>query len=428
MIADKNSKLKVIDHHPGFEQFRFLFFSELLKLPVCREKIKNRIGKLSDLVFLHKEPYPEAVGIYIEHGWGKPTEFIPWPNVIKIEDDAIFVRPPESGDVYPPFVDQPGWILMDKHLMGKTVLDIDGRQVEVVNDVHFLETRGLLLLVHVDVSFGGFFRRWGLGKYELVNSNLISWKYVQPLSVEDAVSTDKVTLSVTKKQMLELPSEDLADILEELPGDEQQVLFSALDNEKAAETLMEAEPRAQRQIIANLREEKARKILSEMSTPQLAGLFTVLPHDDVTELMAYLSKDQAERVRNILSQREISARTIMSSDFFHVAKTDNVGDVLNTIRHSGRDPKSISYIYVVNGDGQTLLGVVDLRELVLTPDHLTMSEVMISPVVAAEEDDVQDDLVEMFLKYHYHMIPVVDRNDRILGVLYHNDIDNLISQ
>ncbi|MGD0819537.1 MAG: CBS domain-containing protein [Desulfomonilia bacterium] len=428
MIADKNFKMKTNDQHPGFEQFRFLFFSELLKLPVCREKIKNRIGKLSDLVFLHKEPYPEAVGIYIEHGWGKPTEFIPWSKVIKIEDDAIFVRPPDSGDVYPPFVDQPGWILMDKHLMGKTVLDIDGRQVEVVNDVHFIETRGLLLLVHVDISFGGFFRRWGLGKFELVNSNLISWKYIQPLSVEDAVSTDKVTLSVTKNQMLELPSEDLADFLEELPNEEQQVLFSALDTEKAAETLMEAEPRAQRQIIANLREEKARKILSEMSTPQLAGLFTVLPHDDVTELMAFLSKEQAERVRNILSQREIQARNIMSSDYVVAQKSDKAGDVLTAIRGSGRDPKSISYIYVVNGDGKTLLGVVDLRDLVLAQEHLTMSDVMVSPVVSAEEDDVQDDLVEMFVKYQYHMIPVVDRNDRILGVLYHNDIDNLISQ
>jgi magnesium transporter len=237
-----------------------------------------------------------------------------------------------------------------------------------------------------------------------------------------------VTLSVTKKQMLELPSEDLADFLEELPNEEQQVLFSALDTEKAAETLMEAEPRAQRQIIANLREEKARKILSEMSTPQLAGLFTVLPHDDVTELMAYLSKEQAERVRNILSQREILARNIMSSDYVVAQRTDKIGDVITTIRGSGREPKSISYIYVVNGDGRTLLGVVDLRELVLTPDHLTMGEVMASPVVAAEEDDSQDDLVEMFVKYHFHMIPVVDRNDRILGVLYHNDIDNLISQ
>lgn len=425
MTSDRTNKQKTIDQSHGFEQFKFHFFSEMLRKPVCKEKIRNRIGKLSDLVFALKEPYPEAVGIYIEHGWGKPTEFIPWSKVIKIESDAIFVHPQESGDVYPPFVDQPGWILMDKHLMGKTVLDIDGRQAEVVNDIHFLETRGLLLLVHVDVSFNGFFRRWGLGRYELVKSNLISWKYIQPLSVEDAVSTDKVTLSVTKQQMLELPSEDLADVLEELPGEEQQVLFSALDSEKAAETLIEAEPRAQRQIIANLREEKARKILSEMTTPQLAGLFSVLPHDDVTELMAYLTSEQAERVRKILSEREISARNIMSQDFFITSREETVGQVLARIRSAEREPRSISYIYVVNGDGRTLLGVVDLRELVLTPDQMPMGEVMVSPVVSAEEDDVQDDLVEMFSKYHYRMIPVVDGQDRILGVLYQNDVINL---
>ncbi len=362
------------------------------------------------------------VGIYIEHGWGKPTELIPWSKVIKIEDDGIFVRTPDGGESYPPFVDQPGWILMDKHLMGKTVLDIDGRRVEVVNDVHFLESRGTLILVHVDFSFGGFFRRWGLGRFELVSSNLISWKYVQPLSVEDAVSTDKVALSVTKTQMLELPSEDLADFLEELPNEEQQVLFSALDEEKAAETLMEAEPRAQRQIIANLREEKARKILSEMTTPQLAGLFTVLPHDDVTELMAYLDKDQARQVREILSAREITVRNLMSQDYVLAMTADRVGDVLASIRGSGKEPRSVSYVYVVNGDGRTLLGVVDIRELVISPGEATRAEVMISPVVTAEEDDVQDDMEEMFAKYHYRMIPVVDSADRILGVIYYNDV------
>jgi len=363
-----------------------------------------------------------VVGIYIEHGWGKPTELIPWSKVIKIEEDGIFVRPPDEGDTYPRFVDQPGWILMDKHLMGKTVLDIDGRRVEVVNDVHFLETRGTLLLVHVDFSFGGFFRRWGLGRLELVKSNLISWKYVQPLSVEDAVATDKVALSVTKHQMLELPSEDLADFLEELPGDEQQVLFSALDSEKAAEALMEAEPRAQRQIIANLREEKARKILSEMTVPQLAGLFSVLPHDDVTELMAYLDSDMAEKVREILSEREITVRNLMSQDYLLAKADEKAGEVLGRIRGTGLEPRSVSYIYVVNGDGRTLLGVVDLRELVMTPDEVVMSEVMSSPVVSAEEDDVQDDIEEMFAKYHYRMIPVVDGQDRILGVIYYNDV------
>jgi Mg/Co/Ni transporter MgtE len=221
--------------------------------------------------------------------------------------------------------------------------------------------------------------------------------------------------------MLELPSEDLADVLEELPGDEQQALFSALDSEKAAETLVEAEPRAQRQIIANLRTERARNILSEMSTPQLVGLFSVLPHDDVQELMGLLSKDQAERVRDILSEREVKAKDIMSADFIKVTEKDRVGDVLEKIRRSEREPESVSYIYVVNG-GQTLLGVVDLRELVLATDALTMADIMVSPVVTAEEDDLQEDLAEMFAKYLYRMIPVVDAQDRVLGIINYNDI------
>lgn len=422
MAEPNNVKSRIADLPRGLGHYRFLYFSELSKKPICAGQIKNRIGKLTDLVFSLTEPYPEVVGIYIEHGWGKPTEFVPWEKVVKIEDDAVFVQPPDKGDAFPPFVDQPGWILLDKHLMGRTIIDTDGRRSEVVNDVHLLEAKGRLLLVHVDISMSGFFRRLGLGKRRWVNDNLISWKYVQPLSVEDAVSTDKVTLSVTRKQMLKLPPEDLADVLEELPGEEQQALFSALDSEKAAETLVEAEPRAQRQIIASLRAERARNILSEMSIPQLVGLFSVLPHDDVEELMGLLSAEQASRVKDILSEREVKARDIMSADFMKAFKTDRVGEILEQIRHSGREPEGISYIYVVNGDEKTLLGVVDLRELVLAADHLTMADIMISPVVTAEEDDLQEDLAEMFAKYLYRMIPVVDSRDQILGVINYNDI------
>ena len=142
--------------------------------------------------------------------------------------------------------------MVDKHLMGRTILDIDGRRIEVVNDVRFLESHGRLLLVDVDLSFNGFLRRWGLGRVTWVKDRLISWKYVQPLSLEDAMPTDRLKLSVTRSQLQDLPGEDLADALEELSGTEQQALFSALEPDKAAETLSEAEPRAQRQIIEDL--------------------------------------------------------------------------------------------------------------------------------------------------------------------------------
>lgn len=422
MVTPSIFAMKVPDLPPGLGSFRFLYFSDLMKRPVCAGRIQDRLGKVTDLVFALKEPYPEAVGIYLEHGWGKPTEFLPWERVLRIEDDAIFVLPPEQGQQYPPFVDQAGWMMLDNHLMGRTILDMDGRRMEVVNDIHLLEAKGRMLLIHVDTSFNGFLRRWGLGRIQGIKEGLISWKYVQPLSLEDAVATDRVSLSVTRWQLKELPSEDLADALEQLTGNEQEALFSALDSEKAADTLMEAEPRAQRQLIATLRKERARQIFSEMTIPQLANLFSVLPHDDTAELMQLLPSESVRRIKAILSEREAKARDLMTAGFVTFPKEARAGEVLQAIRRSGRDPQQVSYIYVVAPEDKLLQGVVDLRELVLAVDEQNLAELMASPVVSADEEDTQEDIAEIFSKYHYRMIPVVDTQDHILGVIRHKDI------
>jgi CBS domain-containing protein len=406
---------------PNVPTVRFLHFSELLKRPICAGSIKDRIGRLTDLVCSQAEPFPEAVGLYVEHGWGKPTEFIPWDRVIKIEDDAIFVQP-ATGGLYPPFVDQPGWILTDKHLMGRTILDIDGRRIEVVNDVRFLESHGRLLLVDVDLSFNGFLRRWGLANLRWVNPDLISWKYVQPLSLEDAIPTDRLKLSVTRKQLQDLPGEDLADALEELSGKEQQALFSALDPDKAAETLIEAEPRAQRQVIEDLTAEQGRAIFDHMTVLQLANLFTSLPQEKTREVSGWLGPVRAKVVHNLLTEREAKARDMISLDYVAQPITAKVGDVLRALRGAGHQPRSLSYVYVVAQETPVLEGVIDLRDLVLAPDEATMADIMSSPVVAAQESDLRDDLEKMFEKYGFGMIPVVDEENRMLGVIRYNDI------
>ena len=407
---------------PGAKDFQPFFFSELLNRPICVGKIKNRLGKLEDLVFRITEPYPEAVGIYIEHGWGKPTEFVPWDKVLRIEGDAIFVAAPEGGEQYPPFVDQPGWIMINEHLMGRTILDMDGRRVEVVNDAHLLASKGRMLLVHVDVSFNGFLRKWGLGRLTWIKDRFISWRWVQPLSLEDVGTSDAFSLSVTRQQLHDLPAEDLADALEELSGEEQRAVFAALDSEKAAEALVEAEPRAQRQLIANLRRERARNILSELSVPQLADLLSVLPHHDQTKLLEALPAGDAERIRGILSEREVDARALMSADFIAVPRETAAGNVLRDIRTSKREHEAISYIYVIVPESKLLVGVVDLRDVVLASDATPLADLMVSPVVAAQEDDVRDDLAELFAKYHFRMIPVVDARDCMLGVIRYKDI------
>ena len=92
----------------GFEAFQLLYFSRLLNRRIRLDKTNRKNGRLTDLVFRLSEPYPEAVGIYIEHGKGYPSELIPWEKVARIEDEAIFIAPAESGPPYPRFVDQKG--------------------------------------------------------------------------------------------------------------------------------------------------------------------------------------------------------------------------------------------------------------------------------------------------------------------------------
>jgi magnesium transporter len=159
-----------------------------------------------------------------------------------------------------------------------------------------------------------------------------------------------------------------------------------------------------------------------MTVPQLADLFSVLPFDDVQELLELLNAQVAERVRNILSEREAEADDIMSQDYLATSKETTVAETLKSIRQAGREPRSISYIYIVNGDTRTLVGVVDLRELLLAPDEAALGDIMVSPVVSADVNTSRGELVEMFTKYHYRMIPVVDSVDNILGVICYNDI------
>jgi CBS domain-containing protein/uncharacterized protein YrrD len=407
---------------PNGKDYQAFFFSDVLDRPVCEIRRAFKIGKLTDLVFRMSEPYPEAVGIYIDHGWGKPSELIPFNRVIRIEKDSIFVLAPEQGEQYPPFVDQPDWLLLNEHLMGKTILDMDGRRIEVVNDVHLLESQGRMALIHVDVSFNGFLRKWGLGWLHITKDRLISWRYVQPLSTEQAISGGKVSLSITRKQIHELPPEDLADALEELSGKQQQAVFSALNSEKAAETLLEAEPRAQRQIMANLQQERARAILSEMSTAQLADLFSVLSLDVRNELMALLPKEMAERTREILSKHEAGAASLMSTDFLQMPQQTTVSEALSKLRSTGVDHEVASYIYITDPAEGALLGVVDLRRLVTASDQTILKDLMSAPVVSVDETTLKDDVAQLFAKYHFRMLPVVDAKDHILGVIHYNDI------
>ena len=112
----------------------------------------------------------------------------------------------------------------------------------------------------------------------------------------------------------------------------------------------------------------------------------------------------------------------MGTDFITASKETKVADILREIRASKRAHDAISYIYILDTADKVLAGVVDLRELVLASDDTILADLMVSPVIAAEQDDMRDDMAELFAKYHFRMLPIVDSKDHLLGVIHYNDI------
>jgi magnesium transporter len=159
-----------------------------------------------------------------------------------------------------------------------------------------------------------------------------------------------------------------------------------------------------------------------MSVAQLADLFSVLPHDQMMKMMELLPAEQAGRIQAIISDRESTAGVLMTRDFLTAGREVKVAEMLRTIRTSKRTHESVSYIYIINGEDKQLVGVVDLRDLVLAADEATLGDLMAAPVVSAQQDDMRDDLAELFAKYHFRMLPIVDEKDHLLGVIHYHDI------
>lgn len=196
--------------------YQFFYLSDLLGRPVDAGPGVTGHGRIKDVVVKLASPYPQAVGLLLEHGWGKPNAFVPWARVETISPARIALKMEEGDTPYQPYVEQPGWILLKEHLMGQTILDIDGRQTKVVNDVHLLESKRRMLLVHIDVAEKGLLQRVGVGSRK---RELISWRVFRPLTVEDT-KTDTVMLTVTRKHSVYLPSDDLVEALEQVKRQE----------------------------------------------------------------------------------------------------------------------------------------------------------------------------------------------------------------
>jgi len=404
------------------------FLSDLIGTKVLNGY--DNIGKLRDIAIKEQGKVPIVTHFIIHRPYGYKPLLIPWDRVASIGLKRIIL----DLDSFARFEEdsKESQVLLKDHILDKKVIDMDDNEIDVVYDVKLVHRNKMLYITDVDFSRYALFKRLGLislmnllfSGTKLLKKDTLSWSYVQPLPEHIGSFKGNVKLNVLKENLTEIPPVDLADILEELSGEQRLALFNQLETEHASDTLEEIEPRVQRELISSIKKERAAELINDMSPAQAADILSILPASDADEILGLIDKENAQKIQFMLDKHDETINNFAVTNFIKLPPGTRVSHVLEQYRDIAKDKDEIMYLYIVDAK-DTLLGVVDLKEVVKADVDDALETIMTTNVIDLRPDNTLIEAAEMFSRYSFRAIPVTDENHVILGVIPYRDIMNL---
>jgi magnesium transporter len=390
----------------------------------------KRIGHLSDLIIAENGKLPVAKTLYISRPFGNPSLLVPI-------EKADFTSPRQVElliEALEPYQGEPAAdaVLLKDHVLDKKVLDLEDREVEVVYDVLLSWRDHKMHVTGVDLSRYGLLRRIGLKKLadfiynlaERIREQTISWNYIQPLPTKLDRFRGNLKLKVLKEKLADIHPSDLADILEELDHDQRFALFNELDLEQASETLEEIEPKVQRALIASLDKDKVAELLNEMTPGQAADVLSILPWWEVKVIWRHPKLEHAEKIKAIFQQQDDKIVNYATEECLKFGPDLTAHQVVEQYHVAAKGKDAIMYVYVVDGSDK-LLGVIDIKELLLAEPEERLQDIMTEEVIALKTEDTMKKALNMFKRYGFRALPLTDETDKMLGVIPYRDVMNL---
>jgi len=402
--------------------------SSLIGVKVYRGQ--KKIGRLSDLMIVETGKLPEVKNLIVTRPFGDPALLVPWERVKTLEPGGceIDIDDLKKFEAVPP----EDAILLFDHILNKKVLDMEDAEVEVVYDIHLVNRNGRLYVTEVDTSKSARLRRLGFGflsgilypREDPQDSGVISWRYIQPLPPNISSFRGDVKLNILKDKLADIHPVDLADMLEELDHDQRVMVFSSLEHEQASDTLEEIEPQVQRDIISSLSTEQVVRLLNDMTPGQAADILSVLPSAEAHEILEALQRESAKKIQSIIDKQEEKVIHYTTQKILKFLPETTVGYIENDYPRHARGRDVIMYIYVVDKE-ETLLGVIDLKELLQAEDQALLRDIMLENVISLSTESTLKEASQVFARYDFRALPVVDEKNRLAGVIPYRDVMNL---
>ncbi len=332
-----------------------------------------------------------------------------------------------------------GFFLLERDLLDQQVIDINGRKVVRVNDVDLnvdavKEAQGarpVLRVSGVDVGARGAVRRLLRGVVPVAALRLLLRKIPQrtiPWDFVDLIETDparRVKLKISHDRLAGLHPADIADIVENLAPNEREAVFETLNEEVAAEALEEVAPKVQKSIVESLDSERAADIVEEMDPGAAADLLGDLNEEHTEQILVQMEPEERQEVIDLLEHKEKTAAGRMTTDFLALPEWATVEDAVDSMREFEGGVEAVSTIYLVDREGK-LVGDVPLPKIALAEPRTPMQSLTQVPLVRVYEDVGDNAVAELFDKYNLLMLPVVDKQDKLMGVITADKVINML--
>ncbi len=238
---------------------------------------------------------------------------------------------------------------------------------------------------------------------------------------------EKKELKEIKVVLSELNPADIAEILEEFPDNQRLLFFRLLSKENAAETFVELDPDTQEELIHGISDSELREVLDEIYIDDAVDIIEEMPATLVKRILKNTDSETRKSINALLKYPDDSAGSLMTPEFVDLKKGMTVEDAFKRIRRTGVDKETIYTCYITD-NSRHLIGVTTVKELLLHDYEDTIDEFMETNIIYVNTLDDQEIAAQQLSKYDFLALPVVDMEERLVGIITVDDAIDVIQE
>ena len=230
-----------------------------------------------------------------------------------------------------------------------------------------------------------------------------------------------------KELLITMNEHDIAEILEELPKNELIKVFRLLPKDIAADVFSYLETDTEASIITSLSDTEAVDIINDMAADDAADLIDEMPANVVNKLLSKVDNETRRDINQLLKYPDNSAGSIMTVEYLDFKEYNTIRDAIKKIRQEYEDTETIETCYVTD-KRRKLVGIIKLKDLVIHNEDMTVGEVMDEDVISVNTLMDQEKVAEVIKDYDITSVPVVDSENKLVGIITIDDIIDIIEE